>query len=784
MGAVNLILLGLCLFQWTNQINSLGSSCKGTLSRGHQNTFWEKSIKHDEIAAFNRDPKNYKVWRNVKDFGAKGDGNTDDSGAINSAIVDGNRCGLGCDSSTITPAIVYFPPGKYLVRKPIVQYYFTELIGDPIDMPTLVMDPNFSGGIGLVDSDPYANTGNSYWTNQNNFYRQVRNFIIDTTRVPAGKTATGVHWQVAQATSVTNVHFKMSKEAGNKHQGLWMENGSGGFISDLTFDGGKFALWVGNQQFTSRNIKISNAETAVYMNWNWGWTWKNVQIDNCKYGFQMISGGEKNQAVGSLLIMDSQISKTETAVLTNTGSGTVPPGSGALILDNVKLTDVKHAVATPSGKTILEGGSKVIASWGQGHVYDQTGKMHFNQGNLPAPTKSAVLLDSKNANHIFFEKQKPTYTDVALTDFVSVHNEGAKGDGTTDDTKAIQSALNKYAGCKVIFFPTGTYLVSDTVLVPAGSRIIGEIWSTIEATGKAFSDANNPKPVFKLGNPGDKGVAELSELVFSTQGPVPGAILVQINIRDPAGEQGAVGLWDVHFRVGGAKGTKIQDYDCVKNGPLNKPECFGAALLLHIAPTSSAYLENVWAWVADHDLDGNNQITIYNGRGILSESTDGPVWMYGTASEHSVMYQYNIVNSKNVVMAMIQTETPYFQSTPPAPKPFTPLAKFHDPEFKQCAASSRTCPMAWGLRIVKSSDVFVYGAGLYNFFQNYNQACLTGEHCQDYMLSVEDSTRNINIFNLNTKASDSMIAVNGKSIAEQKDNRAQFCSTIAAFSTH
>lgn len=29
-------------------------------------------------------------------------------------------------------------------------------------------------------------------------------------------------------------------------------------------------------------------------------------------------------------------------------------------------------------------------------------------------------------------------------------------------------------------------------------------------------------------------------------------------------------------------------------------------MLLHLTKTSSAYLENVWAWTADHDLDGDS----------------------------------------------------------------------------------------------------------------------------------------------------------------------------------
>jgi hypothetical protein len=638
------------------------------------------------------------------------------------------------------------------------------------------MAPNFKGGIGMIDSDPYGNDGNSWWINQNNFYRQVLNFNIDLTRCAPGFAATGIHWQVAQATTITNVHFRMSTEIGNKHQGIWMENGSGGFMSDLTFNGGKFGIWCGNQQFTSRNLNITNAETGIYMNWNWGWTFKGLYISNCQTGVEMTSGGDQKESVGSITILDAEIKDTQVGVKTVTTANSQPHTGGSLVLDNVRLTNVRAAVASPTGQVFLQGGTKTITSWGQGQVYDQSGKGSFKQGDLPTPQKPKVLLDSHNN---IFEKTKPTYLDVSFKDFVSVKSEGAKGDGKTDDTKAIAATLAKWAGCKIVYFPSGTYIVSDTILVPAGSRVVGEIWPTISATGAKFSDVHNPRPVFKIGNAGESGVAELSDLLVSTIGPTPGAILMQINMRDPAGQQGAVGLWDVHFRVGGAKGTNLQDIQCKKETGIGKSECFGAFMLLHLAKTSSAYLENVWAWVADHDIDGNDQISIYNGRGILSESENGPIWMYGTASEHNVLYQYNIVNSKNVFMGMIQTETPYYQSRPKAPLPFEVDNNFYDPNFNSCPNTSDTCAMAWGLRIVNSDHVYVYGAGLYNFFQAYGQGCLATENCQDNMVSIESSPNNIRFYNLNTKASDNMVSIKGNHI-KQKDNRNAFCSTIAA----
>lgn len=41
--------------------------------------------------------------------------------------------------------------------------------------------------------------------------------------------------------------------------------------------------------------------------------------------------------------------------------------------------------------------------------------------------------------------------------------------------------------------------------------------------------------------------------------------------------------------------------------------------------------------------------------GILVESTEGPVWLYGTSSEHAVLYQYMIYGANNVVMSMVRS---------------------------------------------------------------------------------------------------------------------------------
>ncbi|CAO3667062.1 unnamed protein product [Umbelopsis vinacea] len=767
-------------------VKRAGSSCSGTLTPDVTSApMWIQGITHNGLASFNSNPSSYKVYRNVKDFGAKGDGVTDDTAAINLAISSGGRCGDNCvpQSSTIQPAVVFFPAGKYKVSSPLVQYYFTQMIGDALSPPTLLAAANFSG-IGVIDSDPYGSNGYNWFVNQDNFYRQIRNFVIDLTQTPATAGTTGIHWQVAQATSLTNIVFQMSTASNTGHQGVWMENGSGGFMSDLIFNGGKYGLWVGSQQFTSRNLTFNNAQTAVYMNWNWAWTFKTITINSCQTGIDMTAGGATNQGVGSVLLMDASITNTPVGVLTDTSASSTPKTSGTLLLDNVKLSNVGTAVKSGSGSSVLAGttGSSTIASWGQGTLYTSTsGTGSFNQGNLPsAPSKPSVLMGT----HGFFERPRPQYEQYAVGDFYNVKSAGAKGDGATDDTTALQTAINNYAGCKIIFIPAGDYVVTSTITVPAGSRIVGEAWSTILAGGSStWQNAKSLAPVFKVGNAGDSGVAEISDIIFSTQGPQPGAVLVEWNIHDPSGQQGAAGMWDVHFRVGGAVGTKLQSAQCSKGSTTANPACYGAGMLLHVTSTASAYLENVWAWTADHDLDGSgNQLSIYSGRGILIESTNGPVWLYGTASEHNAFYQYQISGASNVYMGMIQTETPYYQPAPVAPTPYTAISSIADPTFSNCAAGSLTCPMAWGLRVLNSKNIYIYGAGLYNFFSNYDQTCLTTESCQDSMVDLENTNSQIYLYNLNTKASTNMVwsSANG-ALAKQSDNANGFCQTINAF---
>ncbi|KAJ5490970.1 glucan endo-1-3-beta-glucosidase [Penicillium diatomitis] len=977
-------------------MHSSSSTLDVSVSRRAGSSYWVGDIKRQGTVPFGKSA-DYKIFRNVKDFGAKGDGSTDDTAAINEAISSGGRCGKGCDSSTITPALVYFPPGTYVVSKPIIQYYYTQIVGDAVNLPVIKAAASFAG-MAVIDSDPYENDGASWYTNQNNFFRAVRNLVIDLTAMPASAGA-GIHWQVGQATSLQNIRFEMIKGGGaaNKQQGVFMDNGSGGFMSDLTFNGGNYGMFLGNQQFTTRNLIFNGCQTAIFMNWNWAWTFKSLSINDCQVGLNM-SNSPSNQTVGSVMMLDSKFKNTPTGIVTAWTQKSIPVGGGTLVLDNVDFSGSKVAVAGYTGDTILAGGT-FVQSWAQGNTYSPStpvakralssgagsnegqtsgindspkaatgsdgvgaaetvtviqtvvetvtacsqrisagtlapqpapsskppsvpilpsdagsgnrigpitsipgptasgvpgivnsllslltgplggssavsgptslpettnpdletpeptqasspaqspaaaptadvssviqsqpspmsssdpaassqpsftmavpgasqpaatpsspsgGSSHGSnsgscsnkdstqalaaartQGNMKASVKPAGLL----SNGVVFERSKPLYETVPASSFVSVKSAGAKGDGVSDDTAALQKILDSATSDQIVYFDHGAYVITSTLKVPKDIKITGEIWPMIMANGPKFQDENNPVPAVQIGQKGDVGSVELSDLIITTKGAAPGAILMEWNVA--AASQGSTGMWDVHVRIGGAAGTGLQSDTCPKTPEKQttpKPECIAAFMLLHITEQASAYIENAWMWTADHELDRTDfsQINVYTGRGVLIESK-GPVWLWGTASEHHQLYNYQVTNAANVFMGLIQTETPYYQSNPTALVPFTPQKSWNDPDFSTCTTAS--CKKSWGLRVVNTSDLFVYGAGLYSFFDNYAQSCLNSEDCQENMVEVDCSK--VHIYGLNTKASVNMVtSSSGQSLVQQKPNRSNFCSTIALF---
>lgn len=430
----------------------------------------------------------------------------------------------------------------------------------------------------------------------------------------------------------------------------------------------------------------------------------------------MATRDSSGETVGSVTFFDSSFTNTKIAFNISRSTKSTPTTGGSLAIENVALKNVPTAIQYgPTKSTLLAGttGSTTIASWVSGNVYNPTGPK-TTAGAITPPTRPAVLVSSGK----YYERSKPSYATLASSSFSSVRTGGAKGDGTTDDTAALQKVITAAASAgKVVYFDAGTYKVTKTLLIPAGSKIVGEGYPVIMSSGSFFTNINAPQVVVQIGNAGDSGTVEWSDMIVSTQGAQAGAILIRWNINSPASSPS--GMWDVHTRIGGTTGSNLSLANCpsTPTSTTVNSNCIAGYISMHVSKTAARlYAENVWLWVADHDVDNASltQIKVYAGRGLLVESTVGTLWLVGTSVEHHVRYQYQFSNTQNIFAGQIQTETPYHQPNPGARQPFPLNTTIDDPNFDiLCPQSSSpsTCSEAWGLRVSASKNVLIYGAG-------------------------------------------------------------------------
>ena len=86
----------------------------------------------------------------------------------------------------------------------------------------------------------------------------------------------------------------------------------------------------------------------------------------------------------------------------------------------------------------------------------------------------------------------------ASNDWVNVHSLGVKGDGITDDTAALQKAVDTN---RVLYFPTGYYILSDTIHLKPDTVLIGlhpgGAQFDIPNNSPAFRGVGEPKPLFE-----------------------------------------------------------------------------------------------------------------------------------------------------------------------------------------------------------------------------------------------------------------------------------------------
>lgn len=659
------------------------------------------------VVALEAAPTPFTVRRNVRDYGAVGDGTHDDTAAFIAALTEGkattNNTGPWDNSQyncqTTMPSIVLIPPGTYILSAQLPLTYYTQVVGDYRNRPRLKF---IKGPYVCMDAGPDQGQGNGWYggLNQNNFFHQFRNAIVDLTSC---FDCTAIHWQVAKATSITNTDFELCDTC----KGIYAESGGGGYLGDLMIRGGSEAITMGSQQYTVRNVTIIGSKSGIDLIWGWMWSFFDVTLVNVSTAITLVTAD-------SAIFTDVTIQNSAFGVI-------VKSFYTQFLLDNIEYVNVTNP----------------LIIW---QFYEnQTSRSYFNgnrgdgsnyTGPVVLPDRSPKLIDTASGR---YRGMSRPYYDSSITMVLQLSN-------GTDVTQQLQSQLMQAASSnKAAFLPFGTYYLSDTVILPPGTRLYGECWSRLLATGPVFANRSVPTPMLLVRDDA-AGLVQMSDLLLGVFGPAEGAVLVEWGGTCPPSL--ACGMWDVHFRIGGGVGTGFEPSACpTKSTYSASPQCGGAHTLLHVTQTASGvYLENVWGWVGDHDIDAGQPINIYNARGMLLESQKGPIWMYGTAMEHSFLFQYNFAaGTSEVLSTVMQSETPYYQ-------PEFSLVPFAtertDPPF---SFSSQEVQTAYGLAVQRPGEnVAIYGTALYSFFNRWNDQCAKDRWntsfnpCQDNMIFLQD----------------------------------------------
>lgn len=125
----------------------------------------------------------------------------------------------------------------------------------------------------------------------------------------------------------------------------------------------------------------------------------------------------------------------------------------------------------------------------------------------------------------------------------------------------------------------------------------------------------------------------------------------------------------------------------------------------------------------------------------------------------------------------------------PAPdarnQPYGRSDAFTDPDYSKACPADKICD-AYGLRILNSKGVMIYGGGLYSFFKNYGLTCSLPDapngfrDCQNRIFSVEGDS-SVQWFSLNQVGAEQMVTIDGVDKAKWSDNLSVYSNTIGWF---
>ncbi|MBC7919950.1 MAG: hypothetical protein H7Z75_02570, partial [Ferruginibacter sp.] len=406
---------------------------------------------------------------NVKtQYGAKGDGATDDTQAIQRAIFENHGKTL------------YFPKGTYLVSNRLE-----------------------------------ARKENGNFRGEFRFYGQSRTQTI--IKLKDKSPGYGDPNRPKAVLFTTSNNFGGDPNASGYLQLGEGNEAYGNYIENLTVEigqenAGAIAIdYLANNRGAIRDVVLRGAgKVGVSMERRWPGPCllKNVQIEGFDYGIRT-TGVQYGITLEHISLLNQKV----VGIYNNENALSI-----RRLLSNNRVPALENfsgfGLITLVEATLQGGANDRVALENKGGFFLRNVRTEGYQAALRhngkvMPGADIRELVSSRVNRVFATdtlslnltmEETPEFHDSNLANWANVEDYGAKGTDATggvdwhDDTDAIQRALD--AGKTTVFFPAGHFLVSRTLRVPAGVRKIMGAKTDVSPAWGAFNDAARPQAFF------------------------------------------------------------------------------------------------------------------------------------------------------------------------------------------------------------------------------------------------------------------------------------------------
>ena len=410
------------------------------------------------------------MYISVKNFGAKGDGKTDDTKAIQSAI------------NSSTGFTVYFPAGTYIVTSPIQISPDTNLLGEAA-----------ASGVGgstvlKAGADMDAIFSGESFTSMR---MTIGNFTFDGSSKAGKRVNWGINMTDCRSSSVFNCRFYDISGGGinldeNGNGSLWVNRFnyldfdnindyairaivSDSFFSHITVNGGKGILDFNYSGNCYSNILVKNGSgSGLTLGRPQVSELGNITVRNCsfinnaEYGISLVSpdlGKRAKQATVSNCYMSGN------------GAGDIgTANSCAIIVDNCYLGSGTAINASGSNSLTLTGNTVKAASFL--NAADSTIYSNGNKFGAAANTDGYGYLADGDT---LFKEYENTFKILGARfkgQYVNVEECGEPdGDDWSRVFEIAVAKVSKTGG--VIYCPSGSYGIGETIVVPSNVYIVG-----------------------------------------------------------------------------------------------------------------------------------------------------------------------------------------------------------------------------------------------------------------------------------------------------------------------